>query len=126
MTTDFEGLRPGLVGEREWTVTADLTTRHAGAPVFTTPHMIMLMEDTAQEAVRPYLGSDHTTVGYEVHVRHRAATPIGMRVRVKAELTEVDGRRLVFRVEARNERELIGLGTHRRTIVRIGAIGNAR
>jgi fluoroacetyl-CoA thioesterase len=123
MTTGFDGLRAGLVGVRECIVTDAMTTKHAGHPVFTTPHMIMLMEDTAQETVRPYLGRDHTTVGYEVNVRHRAATPLGMRVTVKAELIEVDGRRLVFRVEARNERELIGEGTHRRTIVPIGAIG---
>jgi fluoroacetyl-CoA thioesterase len=123
MTIGFTGLRPGLVSEREWTVTEKMTTPHAGTPVFTTPDMIMLMEDTAQDTVRPFLGPDHTTVGYEVCVRHRAATPIGMRITVTAELTEVDGRKLLFRVEARNERELIGEGTHRRTIVRIGSIG---
>lgn len=129
MTTAFDGLRPGgglrpgLRGEGRWTVTESMVTRHVGGSgVLTTPAMIGMMEDTAGDATARFLADGHTTVGYEVSVRHRAPTPLGMRVTVTAELLEVDGRKLLFRVEARNERELIGEGTHRRTIVRVGAL----
>src|SRR5687768_13934848 len=126
MPPSFEGLRPGLSAELTATVTDAMVTRHVGgAGVLTTPHMIGLMEDAAAAAVKPLLPDDHTTVGYEVAIRHRAATAVGMRIRVSAELLEADGRKLLFRVEARNDRELIGEGTHRRTIVRIGVLGRS-
>lgn len=119
----FPGLGAGLRGEREFVVTERMLTRHAGgAGVLTTPRLVAMIEETAQEVTRPLLGPDHTTVGFEVAVRHRAPTPAGMRVRVLAELQAVDGRKLLFRVEAHNERGLIGEGTHRRTIVRLGAL----
>lgn len=124
MTTSFDGIRPGLTAELEFTVTDAMVTRHVGGRgVLTTPHMIERMEDAAAAVTAPLLPPGHTSVGYEVAIRHRAATPPGMRVRVRAELIEVDGRKLNFRVEARNDRELIGEGTHRRTIVPVGAIG---
>jgi len=124
MTTSFHGITPGLRAEETWIVTDAMVTRHVGGTgVLSTPHMIGMMEDTAAAATKPFLPDDHTTVGYEVSIRHRAATPPGMRVTVIAELLDVDGRRLHFRVEARNERELIGEGTHRRTIVPVGVLG---
>ena len=120
----FDGIRPGLRRELEWTVTEQMVTRHVGGTgVLTTPHMIMLMEDTAAAVTAPLLPPEHTTVGYEVCIKHRAATAPGARVRMTAELLEVDGRKLLFRVEARNDREVIGDGTHRRTIVRVGVLG---
>ena len=125
MSTTFEGLRPGLRNEIETTVTEPMVTRHVGGSgVLTTPHMIGLMEDAAGDAMAPRLPEGYTTVGYEVCIKHRAATALGMRVRVTAELLEVDGRKLLFRVEARNDHALIGDGTHRRTIVRVGFLGN--
>lgn len=120
----FEGIRPGLRGESEFVVTEDMTTSHAGGRrrVLTTPDMIMQMEETAQEVTRPYLPDDHTTVGFEIFVRHRAAAPVGTRVTVSTELLEVDGHKLVFHVEARTERGTIGEGRIRRTIIRLGAL----
>lgn len=124
MTTIFEGIRPGLRNEIETTVTEAMVTRHVGGSgVLTTPHMIGLMEDAAGDATAPLLPEGYTTVGYEVCIKHRAATALGMRVRITAELLEVDGRKLLFRVEARNDQALIGDGTHRRTIVRVGVLG---
>ncbi|MBI2202359.1 MAG: thioesterase family protein [Candidatus Rokubacteria bacterium] len=123
MTTTFDGIRPGLTAELEFTVTDAMVTRHVGGSgVLTTPHMIQLMEDAAAAVTAPLLPPGHTSVGYEVAIRHRAPTAPGMRVRVRAELLEVSGRKLNFRVEARNERELIGEGTHRRTIVQVGPV----
>ena len=120
----FAGIRPGLRGESEFIVTDAMTTSHVGGRqrVMTTPDMIMQMEETAQEVTRPFLPEDHTTVGYEIYVRHRAAAPAGTRVRVSAELIEIDGRRLQFRVEARAGAVRVGEGTIRRTIIRLGAL----
>jgi predicted thioesterase len=69
------------------------------------------------------LPADHTTVGYEICVRHLRPTPVGEWFTVTSELLEVDGRRLRFRVEARNARDVIGDGTLRRTIVQAGRLG---
>ncbi|MBI2962415.1 MAG: thioesterase [Deltaproteobacteria bacterium] len=120
----FPGIVPGLRGERRLVVSEAMTTIHAGGGgILTAPSMIMEMEITAQIVTQPYLPEDHTTVGYEICVRHRRPTPVGESFTVSAELLEVDGKRLLFRVEARNARDLIGDGTLRRTIVRRGGLG---
>ena len=85
--------------------------------------MILEMELAAQDSTQPLLPADHTTVGYEISVRHRRPTPVGEKFTVSSELLEVDGRKLLFRVEARNAREVIGEGTLRRTIVQRGRLG---
>jgi predicted thioesterase len=121
-TTAFPGIRPGLRSQRRVTVTDAMTTTHAGRPILTAPAMIMQMELTAQDATQPHLPPDHTTVGYEICIRHRRPTPAGEWFTVDAELTEVDGRKLLFRVEARNARDLIGEGILRRTVVRLGTV----
>jgi len=76
--------------------------------------MIGLMENAAWQLVQPRMAAGETTVGTLVNVRHLAATPIGERVVATAELVEIDGRRLVFRVAARDEKGLIGEGAHER------------
>jgi predicted thioesterase len=79
--------------------------------------MIALMESAALRAVQPFLPEEQTTVGVRIDVRHIAATPVGMQLHARAELTEVDGRRLVFHVEAFDAHEKVGEGTHERMIV---------
>lgn len=117
------GLAPGLRGERRVRITEPMTTAHAGGRrILTAPAMIMEMEVTAQEMIQPFLPPEHTTVGYEICIRHRRPTPLGDWFTVAAELLEVDGRHLVFRVEAASAREEIGEGRLRRTIVRLGAL----
>ncbi len=81
--------------------------------------MIALMENAAWRAVADFLEEGYVSVGTRVDVRHLAATPIGQRVRATAELVEVDGRRLVFRVEAYDEEKKIGEGIHERFIVHL-------
>jgi predicted thioesterase len=121
--TPWAGLAPGLRAERRARVTPAMATTHAGGPgVLTAPAMILEMELAAQDATQPLLPADHTTVGYEISVRHRRPTPVGEPFTVSAVLLEVDGRRLRFAVEARNARDLIGEGTLRRTIVRRGSL----
>jgi len=118
----FESIVPGLVGERSTTVVLENTARHLGSgnvAVFATPEMIRLMEKAGVEAVDHLLPEGYRTVGVHVNVSHMAATPLGMTVRARAELTEVDGRRLTFRVEAFDDVEKIGEGTHQRMIINL-------
>jgi predicted thioesterase len=121
--SSFSGIAPGLRAERRALVTPAMATTHAGGEgVLMAIGMILEMELAAQDATQPWLPEDHTTVGYEICVRHRRPTPVGEWFTVTAELIEVDGRKLHFRVEARNARDVIGDGTLRRTIVRLGAL----
>ena len=120
----FPGLAPGLRGERRALVTPAMATTHAGGDgALMAIWMILEMELAAQDSTQPFLPADHTTVGYEICVRHRRPTPVGEWFTATSELLEVDGHRLLFRVEARNAREVIGDGTLRRTIVRTGSLG---
>jgi fluoroacetyl-CoA thioesterase len=86
-------------------------------PVLATPVMIMVMENAALNALKPYLDAGESAVGTHVDVRHVAPTPIGQRVAGEAEVTRVDGRRVEFTVRARDDTEEIGTGTHERVIV---------
>jgi len=115
-------LKPGLTGESTTTVVHENTAASVGAvgvEVFATPMMIALMENADWRAVADSLEDGDVTVGTVVNVRHLAATPLGQRVRATAELIEIDGRRLVFKVEAYDEKRKIGEGTHERFIVNL-------
>ena len=110
-------LTVGMQGEARLTVGEEQTAAAFGAGgvhVLGTPAMIGLMENAAWLLVQPELPPGETTVGTVVHVRHLAATPVGGHVIATAELVEVDGRRLVFRISARDDTQLIGDGTHER------------
>lgn len=85
--------------------------------VFATPMMTMLMEKAACSCIEDCLENDETTVGTELSVKHTSATPEGMRVYAEAEVIEVNGREIVFRVEAFDEAGSIGSGTHKRFLV---------
>ena len=85
--------------------------------VFATPMMVTAMENAALNAVRDYLDPGESAVGTQVNVRHIAATPAGHRITAEAEVTKVDGRRIEFKVSARDETEPIGDGTHERMVI---------
>ena len=91
-------------------------------PVLATPVMIMAMENAALNALKPYLGPGESALGTAVDVRHVAATPVGSRIVAEAEVTAVEGRRIAFKVWARDEHEEIGHGTHERVIVALARI----
>jgi len=117
-------LQPGLSAEITAEVDDSLVVKHVGGDgVLSTPSMIGLMERAGIQAVQPYLGEGQTTVGFEVNVKHFAATPKGKKVTVRAELLDIDGRKLRFKVEAHDEDRKVGEGTHRRAIIQIGNHG---
>ncbi|MDO4800313.1 MAG: thioesterase family protein [Bacillota bacterium] len=88
-----------------------------GLELLATPYMIAMMEGASFYCVEDRLPADKTTVGTLVDIKHLAATPIGAEVVATSELVEIDGRRLRFRVEARDAEDLIGEGYHERFIV---------
>lgn len=113
-------MAPGLAKEKMITVTEDLTAKHLGSGsvlVLATPSMIALMENVAQESVQPFLPDGQTTVGVHVDVRHLAATPLGLEVRVRSEVLSVAGRLVTFKVEAFDAVDKCGEGVHERMII---------
>jgi fluoroacetyl-CoA thioesterase len=86
-------------------------------PVLATPVMIMVMENAALNAIKPYFDVNESALGTRVDVRHLAATPAGRRVTGEAEVTRVDGRRIEFTLQAKDGAEVIGIGTHERMII---------
>jgi predicted thioesterase len=118
----MEALKPGLRGRAELLVGEEHTAPRVGSGrvhVLATPVMINLIEAAALDAVERLLPAGRQSLGTVLNVRHVAATPVGMRVTATAEVTAIDGRTLRFRVEARDERELIGDGTHERVVVNV-------
>ena len=116
----MDELAPGLTGEIEAVVTEADTAARLGSglvPVLGTPALVGLMEGAAVRALTGHLPPGRTSVGGRIDVRHLAPTPVGMRVRACAELLNVEGRRLVFHVEAWDEVEQIGEAAHERFII---------
>jgi len=119
---DTTKLTPGLEGHSELIVAEEHTAPRIGSGrvhVLATPVMINLMEAAALDAAENLIPAGYQSLGIRLDVRHIAATPVGMRVRALATLTKVDGRTLEFRVEAHDQKELIGDGMHQRIIVNV-------
>jgi predicted thioesterase len=119
---DFSHLPIGREGRSELIVTDAHTAPRVGSgrvPVLATPVMINLMEAAALDCVEALLPDGHQSLGIHLDVSHHAATPVGMRVTAVARLMAVEGRRLKFAVEARDEKETIGDGTHERVVVNV-------
>jgi fluoroacetyl-CoA thioesterase len=89
--------------------------------VLATPVMVLIMENAALNAIRPYLDPGESAVGTAIDVRHLAATPVSHQVRAEAEVVKVDGKRIEFKVSARDETEEIGVGTHQRVVIDLAA-----
>jgi len=113
-------LKTGILGKAMIVVAEkDTAISHGsgGIPVLATPAMIALMENAALSSVAAYLPEGKTTVGIKVSSTHMAATPVGMEVTAQSELTEIDGKRLIFKVEAFDSVDKIGEGIHERFII---------
>lgn len=122
----FEAVQPGLRGEVRLVVADEHTAQHLGSGgvrVLATPQMVLLMERAGVAAVDHLLPDGYLTVGGHLDVRHLAPTPVGFEVRATAELIEVDGRKLDFRVEVHDGVELVGTGNHQRFIVDLHRFG---
>ncbi|HHY27482.1 MAG TPA: thioesterase family protein [Desulfitobacterium dehalogenans] len=111
-------LTMGLKGRAEKIVDQTNTAKTMGSgslDVLATPALVAMMEEAAVRALN--LAEGQSTVGVSLNIKHTAATPLGMKVWADAELIEIDRRRLVFQIEAYDEKELIGSGTHERFII---------
>ena len=115
-------LKQGATGRAELIVGEEHTAPRVGSGrvhVLATPVMINLIEAAALAAIEHLLPAGYQSLGTLLNVRHIAATPVGMRVTASAEVVAVEGRTVRFRVEARDEKETIGEGTHERVIVNV-------
>lgn len=115
-------LTPGMKGSAWIVVAPQHTASHVGSgkiAVLATPVMVNLMEAAALAAVEAHLPRGYQSLGTRLDITHVAATPVGMRATAHAELLQVSGRRLTFRVYAEDEKELIGEGSHERVIVNV-------
>ncbi|NUR92668.1 MAG: thioesterase family protein [Nonomuraea sp.] len=113
-------LAPGLRSQLLIMVEREDTAQKIGSgdvPVLATPRLLALAEMVTMQALRPHLPQGETSVGTKVQLEHLAATPVGTHVQIAAELTEVDGRRLVFTFEAHDRSMLVGRGTIERVVV---------
>ena len=115
-------IKPGLSGRAELVVGEEHTAPRVGSGkvrVLATPVMINLIEAAALAAIEHLLPAGYQSLGTRLDVRHVAATPVGMKVRASAAVVRIDGRTVYFRVEAKDEKELIGEGTHERVVVNV-------
>ena len=113
-------LKTGIRGEQSETVREEITAAYMGSgelPVLATPAVIALAEKTAWQSVAGELEDGQGTVGSRLDIAHIAPTPIGRDVRCETELTEIDGRRLVFRVTVFDDHGKVAEGTHERFII---------
>lgn len=113
-------LKVGLVGEADKEVTEQDTAARWGSGLvdaYSTPALVGLTEKASVNAVEKCLEDNQTSVGVEVNMKHLAATPVGMTVKARAELVEIDGKRLKFRIEAWDEKEKVCEGWHSRVVV---------
>src|SRR5262245_7408044 len=119
---DLSRLQPGLKGKAEILVGEEQTAPRVGSGmvrVLATPVMINMMEAAALDAVEKLLPEGYQSLGTHLNIGHYAATPVGMRLRATAEVTKIDGRNVEFRVEAFDDKERIGDGTHTRVVVNV-------
>ena len=113
-----EGVSPGIEGRLERVVQGELLTHHVGGRgTFSTPAMVGLMEITSHRSIERHLPPGHTSVGYEIHVRHLAPTPPGSTIVVTTRVTEVKGNKVYFELACHRGDELLGTGMHKRAIV---------
>jgi predicted thioesterase len=111
---------PGLTGRCEMTVKEeDLVSQQGGVPVdvLSTPRLIQLLEAAAIEAIRDHIPRDQVSLGTEVRIKHLSATPLGMKVTANALLKGVEKNRLLFLVDAYDEKEKVAEGEHERVLV---------
>lgn len=110
-------LAPGVQGVLERTVEAEHCTRRGDYDIFSTPNLVLLLEEAAIQGLVPYLREDQASVGSKVEIAHMAPTLRGQTVKATATVTTVDRRRVVFDIRVEDDSEVIGTGTHERFVI---------
>jgi fluoroacetyl-CoA thioesterase len=119
VSSEKEKLVAGRTLEVEWIAGAQHSAENfgnPGVPVFATPAVVWLLDSLAHQVIVPTLEPDQGTLGTKINIEHLAATPIGMKVRARVEVAQIDGKRVLVAVEARDEVEMIARGTIERYI----------
>ena len=119
---DLIAISQGTTGTAQMTVGEEHTAPRVGSGrvrVLATPVMINMMEAAALDAIEALLPAGHQSLGTHLDVGHYAATPVGMGLRATAVVTKVDGRTVEFQVEAFDDKERVGDGTHTRVVVNV-------
>ena len=117
---------PGVNHEENLVVSEEMAISFLGldaARVLSTPHLIAFLEMASRNLIKRFLEAGEDSVGTLVNVRHLAATPIGMGLRLRAEILSVEGRRVMCRVDAWDDREKVGEGTHERFVIDVARFG---
>ena len=112
----------GAVGELAILTEAKHAVEFAGngmPSVVSTPHLVGFLERTARETIAEFLDADERSVGIEIDLKHLAPTPIGQTIHCRARVIFVEDKKVTFQIEARDERELIARGLHKRAIIRL-------
>jgi fluoroacetyl-CoA thioesterase len=110
-------LEPGVQGVLVRTVAHEHTTRRGEYDIFSTPNLVLLLEEAAIEGLAPHLRDDQASVGSKIDIAHTAPTLLGQTVTATATVTEVDRRRVVFDIRVEDDTEVIGTGTHERFVI---------
>ena len=113
-------MEKGIKNTKTISVTPDKTAEAMGRgilPVFATPAMVALMENTAAESVEALVGEGNTTVGTLINAKHLSADPVGAEIRCESEVVEVDGRRLAFEIKVFDRDGLVGEAYHERFVI---------
>jgi fluoroacetyl-CoA thioesterase len=116
-------LVPGLSFTMDRLVEDRYCTRRGQYDIFSTPNLVLLIEETAIEALTPLLPETQSTVGTTIDIAHVAATLLGQTVKATTTVAEVDRRRVLFNIEVSDEQEVIAKGTHERFIVDLDKFG---
>ncbi len=114
-----EELKVGRILDVEWVAGPQHSAENfgnPGVPVFATPAVVWLLDSLAHQVIVPTLDKDQGTLGTKIDIEHLAATPMGMKVRARAEVVQIDGKRVLVKVEAHDESEMIARGTIERYI----------
>lgn len=119
LSSEREKLALGRTMEVEWIAGSQHSAENfgnPGVPVFATPAVVWLLDSLAHQVIVPTLGPEQGTLGTKINVDHLAATPMGMKIRAKAEVVQIEGKRVLVAVEAHDEVEMIARGTIERYI----------
>ena len=117
-----QAITAGMSIEASQIVTEERTARHMGSGavrVYSTPSMVLFIEETCHRLAAQHLPEGMSTVGVALNLQHLAATPVGQRVTVRAEVVRVEGNRITFRAEVADEAEPIGRAEHDRAIIHV-------